>query len=140
MTSELDTKAPGPAERRRNRSFYIQVSIAVVATVALFVLTPPWRRLDVLPEALQLVLAFLPLLPLAWGIVIATRFVIRSDEWERGVYLVSAGIGFLAAIGAATVLLSLELAGFALKLGGQWVVVLAGTLAFGIAIFVKSKR
>jgi hypothetical protein len=103
MTSELDTQAPGPAERARNRRIYRQVGIMTAAALLAGGVRPLSKALGA-PEALQVAATFLPLIPLAWGLVIAARFVLRSDEWERGVYLAAASVGFVTVMGAVAVL------------------------------------
>lgn len=139
MTSELDSKRPGPAERARNRQFYVQVWLAVGLTV-LLATTPGLLRRFGGPEALQIAAAFLPLLPMAWAALILIRFVRRSDEWEQRVYLAAGSVGLLAALAVAIVLNTLFLVGVSLPLGGWWAVILAGSLTMFVAIWVQSSR
>lgn len=139
MTSKLDSTELGPTERHRNRRFYVQVAISVVLAAALAMVAALSRRFGA-PEALAVAANFLPLLPMVWVGIVVVRFIARSDEWERRIYLVAASIALLAVLAVTVVFNALYMVGIVLPLGGWWAVIFAGSFTMFVAIWVQSAK
>lgn len=129
MTRDLDLQE-SPAEVRRRRTFRVRTWVGVggllLAEAALLVWggprdVSPWRP----------VLAVLPLLPVAWIVVVVALRARQLDEYQVKLLFPGVAVGFGAAMIVGVTVGSLSAVGL-FPANGGWVVCLAGLLAWAI--------
>ena len=134
MTSDLDSNGETPIERRRQRAFRVRMRAGVgcflLANIALYEWgdpngTSPWR----------LVWALLPLLPIAWIVVVIVLRVRHMDEYQVKLLFPGLAVGFTVAMVTAVTVGTLRTAGFPVP-GGGWFVCVAGLLAWEVTNLV----
>ena len=126
MTSDLDTGGESTIELRRRRTFRVRIWVGtgcyLLATLALDLWghgTSPWR----------FVLAALPLLFVAWNVIIVVLRVRQMDEYQVRLFFPGLAVGFTVAMFAAITLGTLSSAGFTVPNAG-WPVAVIGVLAW----------
>jgi hypothetical protein len=126
MTSDLDSGGESRIEVRRRRIFRAQIWIGtgcyLLASFALYRWghgTSPWH----------LVWALLPLLFMAWSVIVIVCRMRQMDEYQRKLFFPGLAVGFTVTIFAAVTLGALSSAGFAVPNGG-WPVALVGIVAW----------
>ena len=137
MTSDLDSGGESTSELRRRRSFRARLwtgtGCYLVANFALYQWghgTSPWR----------LVLAVLPLLFMAWIVVVIVLRVRQMDEYQVKLFFPGLAVGFTVTIFAAVTVGTLSAAGFAVPNAG-WPVALVGIVAWGFTnILVRAPK
>jgi hypothetical protein len=128
MTSDLDSGPESPLELRRRRIFRVRLwvgtSCYLLASFALYQWghgTSPWR----------LVWAVLPLLFMAWVVVVIVVRVRQMDEYQVRLLFPGLAVGFTVAIFAAVSVGTLSAAGFTVPNAG-WPVAIIGILAWEV--------
>ena len=126
MTSNLDSGAETVSELRRRRSFRARLwagtGCYLLASFALYQWghgTSPWR----------LALALLPLLFMAWIVVVTVLRVRQMDEYQVKLFFPGLAVGFTVTIFAAVTVGTLSAAGFVVPNAG-WPVALIGIVAW----------
>ena len=133
MTSDLDSKAPGPSERERTRRFTTQYFVAAAVFVAIqsFANSVAFGFVK-LDEPLPIIISFLPIVPATWLFGSVIRYVARSDEFEQLVAYRSAGVALIAVFFAALIFGGLANAGVALP-GSHFMVMTVGLFVWAIS-------
>lgn len=126
MTSDLDSEEEAPTERRRQRSFRIQMQVAGVCFVLANVALGAWGHAN---SPWRVPLAILPLLPIVWMVVATVRRVRTMDEYQRKLFFPGLAVGFTVAMLAAIVLGTFSTAGFDVPNGG-WIIAIAGIVSW----------
>jgi len=128
MTRKLDTRGDSPTEVRRRRVFrarlWAGVGCYLLASLALSRWghsTNPWR----------LVWAILPLLCMAWVVLVIALRVRQLDEYQAKLLVPGLAVGFTVTIFAALTVGTLDSAGFPVPNAG-WPVALIGLVAWEI--------
>ena len=126
MTSDLDSGGESPIELRRRRIFRVRLWVGagcyILASFALYQWghgTSPWH----------LVWAVLPLLFLAWMMIVIVLRVREMDEYQIKLFFPGLAVGFTVAMFAAVTLGTLSAAGFTVTNAG-WPVALIGIVAW----------
>jgi hypothetical protein len=126
MTSDLDTGGESPIELRRRRTFRVRIWVGtgcyLIASFALYQWghgASPWR----------LVWALLPLLFMAWNVIIIALRVRQLDEYQIKLFFPGLAVGFTVTIFAAITVGTLSSAGFTVPNGG-WPVAIVGLVAW----------
>lgn len=128
MTSDLDSNEESNTELRRRRTFrmriWIGAALYLVASLALYQWgheAGPWR----------LVWALLPLVFLAWAVIVTALRVRQMDEYQVKLFFPGLAVGFVVAIVTAVGIGTLSSAGFAVPNSG-WAVAVTGLVAWTI--------
>lgn len=130
----VDSGDESPVELRRQRAFRIRARLGaggfLLATLALHLWgevgrTSPWR----------LAWAALPLLPLAWLVIVIVLRVRQMDEYQVKLFFPGLAVGFIVAMVTAITVGTLSSAGFSTPNGG-WAVGIAGLLAWQVTNLV----
>lgn len=128
MTSDLDSGGESRIELRRRRIFRVRLwagtGCYLLATIALDQWAhgnSPWR----------LVWAMLPLLFMAWNLVVVVLRVRQMDEYQRKLFFPGVAVGFAVTVFAAVTLGALSAAGFNVPDGG-WPIAVIGVLAWAV--------
>ena len=137
MTSDLDSGGESTSELRSRRIFRVRLWLGVagylLASFALYQwghVSGPWRVL----------LTALPLLFLAWIVVVVVLRVRRMDEYQVKTFFPGLAVGFTVTIFAAVTVGTLSAAGFAVP-GSGWPVAIIGILAWALTnILVKAPK
>ncbi|MCX7521548.1 hypothetical protein OSC27_04550 [Microbacterium sp. STN6] len=127
MTSDLDSTAESTAELRHRRVFRVQIwagaGIFLIANVALYqwgeTAGEPWKWL----------LAVVPLVPIAWIVIVIVRRMRTMDEYQVKLFFPGLAVGFAVAMVAAITVGTLSSAGFDVINGG-WAVAVLGLLGW----------
>lgn len=135
MTSDLDSEEESPTERRRQRRFRVRLWIAVgcyvIASAALHQWGhggSPWR----------IVWALLPVLLMAWVVVLIVLRVRQMDEYQVKLFFPGLAVGFTVSVFVALTIGTLDSAGIDVGNGG-WAVALIGIVAWEFAnLLVKA--
>jgi hypothetical protein len=126
MTSNLDSGGESTTELRRRRTFRIRLWVGtgcyLLASFALYQWghgTSPWR----------LVWAVLPLLFMAWIVIVIVLRVRQLDEYQVKLFFPGLAVGFTVTIFAAVTVGTLSSAGLTVPNSG-WPVAIIGLLAW----------
>ncbi|HWU47418.1 MAG TPA: hypothetical protein VN133_11735 [Humibacter sp.] len=126
MTSNLDSGGESTTELRRRRTFRIRLWVGtgcyLLASFALYQWghgTSPWR----------LVWAVLPLLFMAWIVIVIVLRVRQLDEYQVKLFFPGLAVGFTVTIFAAVTVGTLSSAGLTVPNSG-WPVAIVGLLAW----------
>lgn len=132
MTSDLDSGGETPTELRHRRVFRARIWAGtggyLLASLALSQWghgTSPWR----------LVWAVLPLLFMAWVVLVVVLRVRQMDEYQLKLFFPGLAVGFTVTVFAAVTVGTLSAAGFAVPDAG-WPVAVLGILAWEITNLV----
>ena len=128
MTSDLD-KSEAPTERHRQRVFRIRMGIGAACYLLATAVLYQWG--EHAAEPWRLLLALLPLVPLAWIVIVMIWRTRQMDEYQLKQIVPSLAIGFTVTIVAAIVLNTLNAAGFAVPDNGSFLSVI-GVLAWAL--------
>ena len=128
MTSDLDSSEESRTELRRRRIFRVRLWVGVgcylLASFALYQWgyeSNPWR----------LVLAVLPLLFMAWMVLVIVLRVRQMDEYQIKLFFPGLAVCFTVTLFAAVTLGTLSAAGFTVPNAG-WPVALIGIVAWEV--------
>ena len=126
MTSDLDSGGESPIELRHRRIFRVRIWVGtgcyLLASFALYQWghgTGQWR----------LAWAVLPLLFMAWNVVVIVLRVRQLDEYQVKLFFPGLAVGFAVAMFAAITLGTLSAAGLNVPNAG-WSVAVIGVLAW----------
>lgn len=126
MTSDLDSSKESRPELQRRRVFRVRLWVGVVCyLIASFVLyqwgqgSNPWR----------LVLAVLPILFVAWMVLVIVLRVRQLDEYQVKLLFPGLAVGFTVTLFAAVAVGTLNAAGFNVPNAG-WPIALIGIVAW----------
>jgi hypothetical protein len=132
VTSDLDSGGESPTELHRRRIFRARIwggtGCYLVATFALY----QWGHGA---NLWRVVLAVLPLLILAWIVVVIVLRVRQMDEYQAKLFFPGLAVGFTVGMFAAITLGTLSSAGFNVPNSG-WPVAIIGILAWQVTNLV----
>jgi peptidoglycan/LPS O-acetylase OafA/YrhL len=129
MTSKLDTEGEAPTERRRKRAFRISMGIGAACFLLANAVLAQWGVHAA--EPWRLLLALLPLIPLAWMVIVMVVRARQMDEYQVKQLMPSLAVGFTVTIVAAVVLNTLSSAGFDVPDDGSFLSVV-GVVAWAV--------
>ena len=128
MTSDLDSGGESTIELRRRRIFRVRLWVGagcyLLASFALYQWghgTSPWR----------VVWAVLPLLFMAWIVIVTVLRVRQMDEYQVKLFFPGLAVGFTVTLFAAVTVGTLSAAGFIVPNAG-WPVALIGLVAWEV--------
>ncbi len=128
MTSNLDTRAAGPTERKRTRGFALQFTLGMAAYGLVLAASLIWGDLDG-DDPVRFAWAVAPVVPVAAVAVVLVRYVLRSDEFELVQTLKGLAVGFVVTMLLAVLAGFLGIAGLDIPGLGWWLYA-AGMLAW----------
>jgi len=131
VTSDLDINGESPLERRRQRAFRIQAWLGAGAFVLANLALQQWGGLGG-AGPWRLLWAVLPLLPVAWLVIVTVRRVRQLDEYQVKLLVPGLAVGFTATIVAAITIGTLSAAGFAVSGASGWIVAVVGLLSWQV--------
>lgn len=136
MPTDPSASARTPRERAALRRYAVELAVAVLLLLALL-LVPIDSLVPDGGPTFRLVWALAPMVPVVGIVVVVGRYVARVDELQRRVVLEALAVGFAAAMLSALAVAFARSAGVAVG-DAEWVVFVAGMLAFGAAVTVRS--
>jgi hypothetical protein len=130
MTRDLDSGGESPTEARRQHIFRTQAWVGAGCFLLANLARDQWGDLNG-ASPWRFVWALLPLLPLAWIVVVTVHRVRQMDEYQLKLLFPGLAIGFTAAISAAITAALLSATGLNLS-GAGWLVALCGLVAWQV--------
>lgn len=135
MTSDLDNGGDSPTERRRRRVFRVRIWLGAGCYVLASLALGLWGHG---PNPWRIILAVLPLLPLAWMVIAIVLRMRQLDEYQIKLFFPGVAVGFIASMVTALTIGTLSSAGLAVPSSG-WIVALVGILSWVVTgLFTKA--
>ncbi len=134
MTSDLDSGGETPVEQRRQHIFRTQAWVGAGCFLLANLARVRWGDLHGTSPS-RFFWALLPLLPVAWIVIVTVRRVRQMDEYQLKLLFPGPAVGFTVAMVAAITVGTLSAAGLTTPDAG-WVVALCGVLAWAVTNLV----
>ena len=125
-------------EQRSTRRYMWEIGAGAIAFLVLFLFLPPLIPTESGSPA-SIVIALVPLLPVAWIVIAVASYIRRLDELHRPLALQSLALGFGAAMLIALTVAFLSTADITV-LYPEWWVFIGGMSVFGVSFALLTAR